>query len=188
MALSAKEMGEAIVRNLPEKTGKNLDEWIASIPSDMGTDKKRVIGWLKESAGLGHYQAVTIWERFVNRDEYADEQAIERRLFGSEDTVLHNSYRKLREHILALGGDVTSIACRTYIPFKRRRQFAVLAPHKSNLRVGLALAGADPPMGLLPAKGLGGSERITHHVDVPVDDALPEHLLAALRLAYSRNG
>ncbi|MCG8478414.1 MAG: DUF4287 domain-containing protein [Spirochaetales bacterium] len=188
MALSAKEMGEAIIRNLPEKTGKTVEEWIASIPRDLGTDKKRIITWLKESAGLGHHQAVTVWERFANRDEYGDLKAIERRLFGAEDTALYARYRELREHILGLGEDVVSIACRTYIPFKRRRQFAVLAPHKSNLRIGVASAGVDPPEEFLPAKGLGGSDRITHYADLPLRGDLPQYVPAAVRLAYGRNG
>lgn len=29
MALSAAQMQEAVIKNLPEKTGKSLEEWIA---------------------------------------------------------------------------------------------------------------------------------------------------------------
>lgn len=186
MALSAKEMGEAIIRNLPEKTGRSLEEWIAAIPGTLGTDRKVVVAWLKKEHGLGHYQAVTIYERFMNRDEYADEGAIEAELFGDSTSALFQGYRGVRDEILALGEDVESIACRTYIPFRRRRQFAVVAPHKGNLRVGFAIDATIE--GLEPAKGMGGSDRITWYVEIKPGANLPDPAREALKLAYDQNG
>ena len=188
MALSAKEMGEAIIRNLREKTGKTLEEWIAAIPAELGTDKKRVIAWLKGEQGLGHYQAVTVWERFMNHDAYADENAIVAHLFGERESALFQGYADARELILSLGEDITNIPCRTYIPFKRRRQFAIVTPHKGKLRLGFALEGGEIPAGLEVAKGMGGSERITYYVEYEPGSDIPKEARKALKLAYDQNG
>ena len=191
MALSAREMGEAIIRNMKEKTGRSLDEWLAAIPREMAGDKKRVVSWLKEEHGVGHFQAVTIFECSQGASEYDDRAGIEEKLFGKADAGLASAYRTLEREIMALGANVESIACRTYIPFRRKRQFAVLAPHRGALRLGLALGDEpiEPPFE--PAKALGGSDRITHAVtlDPGADGAgLADEIRDAIRRAYEMNG
>ncbi|MFW6232314.1 MAG: DUF5655 domain-containing protein [Spirochaetota bacterium] len=191
MALSAREMGEAIIRNMKEKTGRSLEEWLAAIPREIVGDKKKVVTWLKTEHGVGHFQAVTIFECSEGTSEYDDRAAIEAKLFGTPGDALATAYRAVEREIMALGGDVESIVCRTYVPFRRRRQFALLAPHRGALRLGLALGGEpfEPPFG--PAKGLGGSDRITHAAELDPQSegaGLTDAVRRALRRAYEANG
>lgn len=191
MALSAKEMGEAIIRNMKEKTGRALEEWLGMIPAALAGDRRKVVAWLKEEHGLGHYQAVTVFEESIGRNEYADRAAIEERLFGPAGSPMADAYRRLEGLIRDLGNDVESTACRTYIPFKRGRQFAVLAPHQGRLRLGLALGEvpdtAIAQAGLSPVKGLGGSARITHVVELTPDSEVTDAVRQALGAAYQAN-
>lgn len=191
MALSAREMGEAIIRNMKEKTGRSLEEWLAMIPPEMAGDKQRVVAWLKDTHGVGHYQAVTVFERSQGTSEYDDRAGIEAKLFGTTGEALAGGYRALEQEIMGLGTDVASIACRTYIPFKRRRQFAVIAPRGDILRLGLALGDEPFSPPFETAKGLGGSDRITHAVAIRPEEtgaALPATVRDALRRAYETNG
>ena len=65
MGLSPAEMDAAIVRNLPDKTGKSLDEWLEVLVQSGLTEKKELKAHLKESHGVGHFQAQTIVKRFL---------------------------------------------------------------------------------------------------------------------------
>jgi len=60
MALGPKQMGEAILRNLEEKTGKTLEQWISIVKKSKLSDKKSVMDFLKITHGLGHFQAQKI--------------------------------------------------------------------------------------------------------------------------------
>ena len=53
MALGPKQMGEAIIRNLKEKTGKTLEQWIELIEQETLQDKKEIIAFLKTENGIG---------------------------------------------------------------------------------------------------------------------------------------
>jgi hypothetical protein len=65
MGLSPAEMNAAIIKNLPEKSGKSLDEWLCVLTASKLTDKKALKALLKDVHGVGHFQAQTIVMRFV---------------------------------------------------------------------------------------------------------------------------
>ncbi len=65
MGLSPAEMEAAIIKNLPEKTGKSLDEWIGLLTASQLSDQKALKAHLKDVHGVGHFQAQTIVKQFV---------------------------------------------------------------------------------------------------------------------------
>lgn len=65
MALSPEEMEKAIIRNLPEKTGKSLEQWVKVLAKAKLPDKKSQMTFLKETHGAGHFQAQTIIKAFM---------------------------------------------------------------------------------------------------------------------------
>lgn len=155
MALSPLQMQEAVIRNLPEKTGKTLDEWIGiarsfNLQSTSGIRKK-----LKSEYGLGHVQAQTVVWRMDGDKPYVDTDGYEERIFRTGRNF--ELYTKLKEKILALGGNITVKPCKTYIPFYSKNQFAMLTEKNGKLILGLCLEDAD----LLPARNIGGTNRIT---------------------------
>ncbi|HJM67746.1 MAG TPA: DUF4287 domain-containing protein [Candidatus Thalassarchaeaceae archaeon] len=58
--MKPEEMEAAIVRNLVDKTGKSLEEWCAVLGDSGLTEKRDMKKYLKESHGVGHFQAQTI--------------------------------------------------------------------------------------------------------------------------------
>lgn len=60
MALSPAAMQEAIIRNLPEKTGKSLEEWIVIARSFDLAKSSDILKKLKSEHHLGHFQAQTV--------------------------------------------------------------------------------------------------------------------------------
>lgn len=60
MGLSPSEMQEAIIKNLRDKTGKTLEQWLSEIKKLEVKDDKELFKILKTTYGLGHFQAQVI--------------------------------------------------------------------------------------------------------------------------------
>ena len=69
MGLSPKEMEGAIIKNLPVKTGKSIDEWIQVLAKEKIPGKKEMKVCLKEKHKLGHFQAQTIVKTYLEKNQ-----------------------------------------------------------------------------------------------------------------------
>tara|TARA_B100001179_G_C18555374_1_gene388020 strand:+ start:116 stop:313 length:198 start_codon:yes stop_codon:yes gene_type:complete len=58
--MKPEEMEAAMIRNLPEKTGKSLEEWCEVLRESGLTEKRDMKKHLKEDHSVGHFQAQTI--------------------------------------------------------------------------------------------------------------------------------
>ena len=58
--MKPEEMEAAMIRNLPEKTGKSLEEWCEVLRESGLTEKRDMKNHLKEDHSVGHFQAQTI--------------------------------------------------------------------------------------------------------------------------------
>ena len=58
--MTPEEMEAAMIRNLPEKTGKSLEEWFTVLKVSGLTEKRDMKKHLKEDHGVGHFQTQTI--------------------------------------------------------------------------------------------------------------------------------
>lgn len=129
------------------------------------------IAWLKGEQGLGHHTATAIVREAEGKGWGSDADIINALFpFGSKERAAFDTIASM---VRELGNDVTIVPCKTYVGFKRRRQFAVVRPASDgDLRIGLALEDST----LAPARALGSS-RIT--TLAPAGEAKP-----FLRRAY----
>lgn len=67
MALNPNQMSDAIIRNLKEKTGKSLEEWLNELNESELQEKNEVIEFLKKEKGLGHFQAQEVYKKFKDK-------------------------------------------------------------------------------------------------------------------------
>ncbi len=58
--MKPEEMEKAIIRNLKDKTGRNMEEWFEVLKESSLTEKRDMKKHLKENYGVGHFQAQTI--------------------------------------------------------------------------------------------------------------------------------
>ncbi|WP_439642541.1 DUF4287 domain-containing protein [Gemmatimonas sp.] len=184
MALSPREMQAAIIRNLPERTGRSLHAWVRETRQHGPAVANRSLrvertAWLKAQHKLGHIQAQVI-AAHAEHSGGAHEQGtvLSDTLFpvGSQARVFSDA---ALEHAREIGCMFDVVPCRTYVGLRTTSspalQFAVFNPirdHTSTpagaLAVGLALP--EPSDGvrgseLRPAparRGLGGSSRTTN--------------------------
>ncbi len=58
--MKPKEMEEAIIKNLTEKTGRSLEEWFLVLKECGLSEKRDLKEYLKNVHSVGHFQAQTI--------------------------------------------------------------------------------------------------------------------------------
>jgi predicted transport protein len=186
MAKGPGDMRAAIIRNLPERTGRTIHRWAELVRSKApaGSRKER-IAWMEREHALGHGQAAIIVD-WVDRPEVfepADPATLlEAMLKGRE--AIHPILTRLTSVIEELGDDVTGEPRETYVAFSRGRQFAVLQPATATrLDVGLVLPDAEETPRLRPA-GAFGSGRVSHRVSLAHEDEIDAELTGWLREAY----
>lgn len=184
MALGPKQMGEAILRNLKGKTGKDIHGWISIVKSSGLTEKKEVLSYLKAEHGLGHFQAQKVFEAFSNVDPYDEVDGFVDLIFDTKHTK--EIFLSLGKEILKLGNDVRVQPCRTYIPFYRKNQFAIISAKGAQVILGANLQNGNSSF--QPAKNIGGSSHINYQATIKNITDVDRELIDIIQESYKRNG
>lgn len=189
MGMTPEQMRQAVISNLPEKTGRSLDEWIKILNSQGPEKRKDRIAWLKGEHGIGHGTAQTIVYEAEKPEGYRPpsvEELIEDQYSGGK-AALWPIYERLAEKVSGLGKEVELDPRKTYVSLVRKRQFGLIQPStKTRVDLGLVLPGLKPTKRLKDA-GSFGSDRITHKVGLTTPDDVDEELLTWLKAAYEKD-
>ena len=63
--MTPEEMEQAMIRNLPEKTGRSLEAWLEVLRASGLTQKRALKAHLKKDHGVGHFQTQMIVKFFL---------------------------------------------------------------------------------------------------------------------------
>jgi hypothetical protein len=174
---------QAIAGNLPKKTGKSLDEWIALVKASGASTVKERMAWLKAEHGLGRDTAMVIAEYTDGVPAYAPEQLVAEMYAGPKAGLLP-IYEAVLAIAAGLGAEVKATPCSTYVPLLRKRTFAVIKPTtRTRVDLGLALPGVEAQGRLGLAKNLG-SDRITHVIGLSGPQDVNAEVTRWLAAAY----
>lgn len=185
MALGPKEMGEAIIRNLKQKTGKTLEEWLEILSQAQHTDKKSVMTFLKTEHNLGHFQAQKIFEQYSGTDKYTNPDLFIDQLFKTKSSL--KMYKHISDAILSFGKDVEVKPCQTYIPFYRKTQFALVTMDKhDNMVLALNLPEGFQHDKFKMTKSLA-STRINFETIIEGPNDMDDEMINIVRQAYHAN-
>jgi predicted transport protein len=165
MPKTPEEMYKAIARNLPDKTGKGLDEWL-EVAKDVPDGKKtQQIEWMM-GHGLGRGQAQTVLYFAQGMDiDYTDTDALIQGIYKGKHEPLLPVYEETRDALMGKWKDVDLHVLKTYVSFNRNRQFLIVRPKGGELVMGFALPEDYFDDRLTAAKNLG-SERIRWSVAI----------------------
>lgn len=180
------DMQGAIIRNMPAKTGKTLEQWIEVVRAAALPKRKERVAWLKSEHGLTHvYAEIIVWEA-DKPDDYAEPTPDEvlAKQYGGPKAALKPIYDRLVGEAAAFGDDVQILPRQTYVALSRSRQFAVIQPStRDRVDLGLSLNG-EPGNGRLQPSTNFGSGRTTHRVAITAPDQVDSELVGWLRAAY----
>lgn len=188
MPLSPREMEAAVIKNLPVRTGKTLEEWVDFVKQNAPADKSARLAWLKTEHKLGHVQASIILGRVdTGKSDYADAPALVDAMFSGENAALRPLWEYVGRQVLKLFPGVKMTANRSYIAFSRHRQFMVMRPYKAALLVGLALPKDTEHERLVPAKRLGAGDRIAFYLPIRAESDWDRDAVKLVQQAWEGN-
>jgi len=186
-------MVEKWKNELPTKTGRSLDQWIAFVKKSGPSGEKERREWLKREHKLGTNSAWWIAERADGKgmEEDSPEAYLEAAemwvdaMFSGAKAGLRPLYEELLELILMVGKDVKASPGKTQVSIYRNHVFAQLkAATNSRVDLGLALGNMKTPKRLVDTGGYEKKDRITRRIEVKSEADIDADLKRWLQKAY----
>ncbi len=186
---------QAIFKNLPQKTGRSLDEWMALVKKSGPKGESERREWLKRNYKLGGTTAWMIVDRIEGKGaEDTDPEAYLKiavtyiaEMYSGSKADLRPIHDELIQLGQSMGRDVKICPCKTIVPFYRNHVFAEIKPAtQKRIDFGLCLRGADQklPKRLIATGGLQKKDRITHKFEITSLDEIDQEVKKWLKAAY----
>jgi hypothetical protein len=160
-----------MLASLEERTGKNMQQWLAIVKRAKAEDPAEIRALLK-TRGLGASTIGLIVDQAAGKspDTYEPQQLVAE-MFKGPKASLTPLYDSVLHFTLELGTDVKACPCATIVPFYRQHVFAQIKPAtKTRLDLGLALGNLKAfnaeSKNLIETGGLARKDRITHRLEV----------------------
>lgn len=175
---------ESMVRNLEEKTGRSMDEWIAIARASGAAKHGEIVKYLKGEHALGHgYASLVAHRTAAAAAPAATEDDLVAKQYSGAKAALEPIYQKLVAEVSAFGDDVEIAPKKAYVSLRRKKQFALVQPSTADrLDVGINLKGVEPD-GRLETSG-SFNAMVSHRVRVHDREEVDEELVGWLRRAY----
>ncbi len=173
---------QTMIDNMPEKTGKSLDEWKNVLRSASFAKHSEAVNFLKNEHGVTHGFANTIVS-LSKEDDTSEQDLVVNQYKGKESLV--PIYERLIKTVSELGADVIIVPKKTTVSIKTKKQFALIKPAtKTRIDLGLKLIGFEPNGRLEPSGPFG--TMCTHRVQLKLADEIDEELKSWLKQAYEK--
>ena len=173
---------QTMINNMPEKTGKSLEEWKVILKEKGFAKHGEAMKFLKGEHSVTHGFANTIIQLSKeNNDTAAD--LVTTQYKGKESLL--PIYKKLLSVVEKFGKDVTITPKKTSVSIIRKKQFALIKP-ATKTRIDLGLKIKDKPTtDRLENSGPFGS-MCTHRVKLSDAKEVDKELTNWLKEAYQK--
>jgi Domain of unknown function (DUF5655)/Domain of unknown function (DUF4287) len=182
------------IEALPEKTGRTLEQWLATIRKDGPKDTSARREWLKKKHGLGTNSAWWLADRvegmgLEDGDPKAYLAAAERYVeaqYAGKKSALRPLYDALLDLGLSIAKDVQACPCKTMVPLYRNHVFAEIKPTTlTRIDLGLALKNEKTPARLVDTGGFQKKDRITRRIPITSTADIDAEVKRWLKVAYA---
>jgi len=126
---------QTMISNMPEKTGKSLEEWKQVLKSKSFAKHGEAVKFLKTEHGVTHGFANTIVSLSKESNDTPDD-LVTNQYTGKENLI--PIYEELIKLIKPFGTDVTITPKKTSVSIIRKKQFALIKP-ATKTRIDLKL-------------------------------------------------
>jgi len=184
MPPTPEEMEATMVRNLEEKTGKPLEQWLKIAKASKPAKHGELVKFLKAEHGVGHGYANLIAQRMFQGDAPAagGDDLVEQQYSGAK-AGLRPVYDALVAAVGKFGPDVELAPKKAYVSLRRSKQFGIIQPSTATrVDVGINLKGMEPT-GRLEVSG-SFNAMVSHRVRVGDKKEVDKELIAWLKSAY----
>jgi predicted transport protein len=187
MASTPEQQAQAMIDNLPAKTGKSLGEWLEICRRSGLAKHGELIQHLKTEHGMTHGFANLVAHKW--REQAGDgggDDPVAAQYAGAK-AALKPIYDALATTVAAFGKDVELAPKKTYVSLRRKKQFALIQPStKTRVDVGINLKGAPPTDRLEPSGSFNAM--VSHRVRITDPAQVDAELAGWLRQAYDAAG
>jgi hypothetical protein len=163
------------VAELPQKTGRSVEEWSKLIltKGPKGTAARR--DWLKKDHGLGTNNAWWLVDRAEGRNVGEEKpevylaQAAQyvREMYSGGKLGLRPIHDALFQLARGLGKDIKICPCKTIVPIYRNHVIAEIKPStRTRIDLGFALGDLKATGRLIDTGGFAKKDRITHRIPI----------------------
>lgn len=171
---------QTMIKNMPEKTGKSLEEWKKILKEKAFAKHSEGVKFLKTEHGVTHGFANTI-VTLSKQDNTSVDDLVTNQYKGKESLL--PIYEKLLPIVKGFGNDVTITPKKTSVSVIRNRQFVLIKP-ATKIRIDLGLKLPDKPT----TDRLGNSgpfgTMCTHRVQLTSIEDIDDELIGWMREAY----
>jgi hypothetical protein len=185
--MNVDEMNRAMIKNMKEKTGKELDEWLQILKAS-GVEKFRArIDYLKSEHGLTHGYAnmIVLQARQAAEGGPMTGSDMVDAQYGGAKAALRPIYEALAAEISQFGEDIELAPKKAYVSLRGKKQFGLIQPStRTRVDVGINLKGTVPT-GRLEASGSFNS-MVSHRVRLTELAQVDDELVGWLKAAYDR--
>ncbi len=173
---------QTMINNMPEKTGKSLEEWISILKAKSFAKHGEAVKFLKAEHGVTHGFANTI-VTLSKKNEDGPDDLVANQYKGKEGLL--PIYKKLISVVETFGKDVVQTPKKGSVSIIRKRQFALIKPAtKTRIDLGLKLKG-KPTTERLENSGPFGT-MCTHRVRLSSAEEVNDELIEWLKEAYQK--
>ncbi len=171
---------QTMINNMPEKTGKSLDEWKTLLKLKSFVKHSEAVKYLKEEHNVTHGFANTIVLLSKGENEAPDD-LVNNQYKGKENLI--PIYKGLVSMVKTLGDDVKIVPKKTSVSVIRKKQFTLISP-ATKTRIDLGLKLKDKPVTeRLENSGPFGT-MCTHRVKIAKVEEIDTQLKDWLKEAY----
>jgi predicted transport protein len=183
MAKSPEEMAASMIQNLPEKTGKSLDEWL-KITRTSGLDKHgQIVKMLKSDHGMTHGFANLVAMKTLQSGKEPSQTDLVATQYSGPKGDLRPIYDALIAAVEKFGDDVEISPKKTYVSLRRSKQFGIVQPStRTRVDVGINLKGTEPNDRLEAAGSFNAM--VSHRVRITEKSQVDKEVVGWLRQAY----
>lgn len=176
-------MVQSMIDNMPEKTGKPLEEWLKIVGKSGLAKHGEIVKHLKGEYGIGHGYANLVAQKHLAGDGGgAGDDLVDAQYQGAK-AGLRPIYDAVCKMVAGFGKDVEVAPKKTYVSLRRNKQFAVIQPStRDRVDIGINLKG-EPPAGRLEASG-SFNAMVSHRVRITDKKEVNAELKRWLKKAY----
>lgn len=176
------EMTQTMINNMPEKTGKALEDWLVIVGTSGLEKHGQIVKFLKSDHSMTHGFANLVASKALN-----PEPATEKDLIAAQYSAAKEALKPIHDAIVdyakSLGDDVDLVPKKTSHSLRRSKQFALITPAtKARIDLGLALKG-EKPDGRLETYNAMCSHRVRLEIVGDFDDEVK----GWMKLAFERS-
>lgn len=172
---------ETMINNMPEKTGKTLQQWKDILAKENFTQHMQAVNYLKNTHSVTHGFANTIVSLSKENSDSAEDLVTHQ---YDKKELLIPIYTQLIETIKGLGSDVIITPKKTTVSCIRKKQFCLIKPAtKTRIDLGLKLKDKEITERLQNSGPFGAM--CTHRVQITSTKDVNEELIQWLQESYN---